>query len=176
MVIIISNIEATIDLQELLDKEIDFYLEDDMFELEGTVKKENNKIIVEIKESIQHIFKMTGNYLEIKLDEEKIYLHKLHAKEKFQININRIYKSMNNPTVEDFYALVNKGVYEFFKKSDDVTVSHINNANMWSIKYFRDDLLGSSIKSYQTLEELYHDNYDSMNGRWDATYYNCEWE
>ena len=176
MVIIISNIEAIKDLQDLVGKKIDFFLEDDMFELEGVVRKEDNKIVVEITGAIQHIFKMIGNILEIKLDKQKMYLHKLNTKEKYEININRIYKSMNNPTKEEISALVDKGIYEFFKKSEDTIVSHIDSTNIWSIKFFRDDLASGIIKSYETLEELYDDNSNIMNGKWDAIYYNCEWE
>lgn len=176
MIIIFSSIEVINDLQELVGKEIDFFLEDDMFELEGIVRKENSKIVVEITGAIQHIFKMIGNLLEIKLDKQKMYLHKLDTKEKYEIFINRIYESMINPTKEELYTLVDKGIYEFFKKSDDTIVSHIKSTNIWSIKFFRDDLPSGIIKNYETLDELYDDNSNIMIGRWDAIYYNCEWE
>lgn len=157
-------------------KRIDFFLEDDMFELEGIVKKENNRFFVEITGAIQHIIKMTGRTLEIILDQEKMYLRKPDAKEKYEIFINRIYESVANPGKEALYAFVEQGIHEFLKKSDNTYVLYNDSKNTWSIRFFHDHMPNGATENYKTLEELYNNNSKIMPGQWDAVYYNCEWE
>lgn len=170
-----NTIEKIKNLEELVGQEIDFYLEDDMFELEGIVRKDDNIFIMEITGGIPHILKMIGEFVGIKLSNQKIYLQKLDTKKEFEIFINRIYNTLNNPTKEDFCTMLDKGICEVFRKSDNTLVSYINSENKWSIRFFRDDQPKGISETYETLEALYDDNSNIMNGRWDFTYYNCEW-
>ncbi len=75
-----SNIESVKDLQELVGKEIDFFLEDDMFEVEGIVRKENDQFLVEITGASEHIVELTGKYLEIRIENKKTCLKRLDNK------------------------------------------------------------------------------------------------
>lgn len=168
------KIEDIQDLEELVGQEIDFYLEDDMFELEGIIRKDNNKFLMEITEGIPHILKMIGRFVEIRLSNQKIYLQKLDTKKEFEIFINKIYNTLTNPTKEDFCTILDKGICEVFRKSDNTLVSYINSTNRWSIRFFREDLPKGISEIYDTLEALYDDNSKIMNGKWDFTYYNCE--
>lgn len=168
-------IEEIKDLEDLVGQELDFYLEDDMFELEGIVRKDDNKFLMEITGGIPHILKMIGKFVEIKLSNQKIYLQRLDTKKEFEIFINRIYNTLNNPTKEEFCTILAKGICEVFRKSDNTLVSYINNSDKWSIKFFRNDQQNSISKIYETLEALYDDNSNIMHGKWDFTYYNCEW-
>lgn len=169
-----SNIESVKDLQELVGKEIDFFLEDDMFEVEGIVRKENDQFLVEITGASEHIVELTGKYLEIRIENKKTCLKRLDSEDEFLIFINKVYKSINNPTKEELCALNAEGIYEFFKRSDETIIAYNETTGMWLITFFRDDLPSGKIKSYKTLEELYDDSYHEMNGRWEAIYYKFE--
>lgn len=169
-----SNIESVKDLQELVGKEIDFFLEDDMFEVEGMVKKENEQFIVEITGASEHTFEMAGKFLEIKIENKKTYLKKLNSNDEFVIFINKVYKSINNPTKEELCALTAQGIYEFFRSSDETIIAYNDTTGTWLITFFGDDLPSGKIKSYKTLEELYDDCYPEMKGKWEAIYYKFE--
>lgn len=162
-----SNFVSVVDLQDLVGKDIDFFLENDFFEIEGIVKKENEQFILEILGRIPDNHKLAEKIYEIELKNNKVYL-KTPDEQDFEIFINKIYETIDNPTKEQLIALNDQGINEFFRKSDDTIIAYDDDLRMWLMTVFKDELSGGDVKSYTTLGELYEQNCDFINGKWEA--------
>ncbi|MBP2627849.1 MAG: hypothetical protein H6Q68_2560 [Firmicutes bacterium] len=173
------RIENITNLEELVGKKIDFFLEDDMFELTGIVRKENNSYSMEIIVAIDHIFKMIGKSLDMSLRHQKVYLRKVDIQKEYEICINRVYDTLTNPRKEEFCAIVADDIHEIYKsgdyEADDVIVSYDDNEYKWKLSYFWEGVPREYTNSYDTLEALYEDNLNIMDGKWEKTYYLGEW-
>jgi hypothetical protein len=98
-----SNFVSVVDLQDLVGKDIDFFLENDFFEIEGIVKKENEQFILEILGRVPDNHKLAEKIYEIELKNNKVYL-KTPDEQDFEIFINKIYETIDNPTKEQLIA------------------------------------------------------------------------
>lgn len=173
------NKMVDVELKELDGKGIDFYLEDDMFELEGIAKNQNGKIIIEVLDAVDHILVMSGKYLEVKPKYGNIYAEKVDKSRTFEMEINRTYKLLEEPKVDDFVAMINQGITEFFRKQTDTLVWFDEEENKWFIEFNKINMFFSGErKSYPSIIELYDDNKKQMFGKWQAIYYSsyCEEE
>lgn len=162
-------------LQEFVGKEVAFFLEDDMFELTGIIRKDNGKFIIEITDAISHILKMIGKVLEVKVSNQKIYLIKIDSNQEFEMCINRIYSTLTDPSLAEFSDMALKGVREFFRKSDNTYVSYIEDTNKWNIDFYYYDPPRVASTSHDTLADLYAENAEQMRGKWEAICYSCAW-
>ncbi len=164
-------------LKELDGKGIDFYLEDDMFELEGIARNQEGKIIIEVISAVSHILEIAGKFLELKPEYKKFYAEKIDKSRTFEMEINRTYKLLKDPKVKDFTAMKEQGVLQFFKKPTDVLVWFDEDAKEWFIELNKINMCFSGDrKSYSSIKELYEDNKEHMPGEWQALYYNIEYE
>ncbi|WZL73869.1 hypothetical protein QBE52_03785 [Clostridiaceae bacterium 35-E11] len=164
-------------LQALDGKGIDFYLEDDMFEIEGVVKSKDEKIIIEVLSAVGHILEMTGKLLEVKPKYEKLYAEKIDKSRTFEMEINRTYHLLEEPIANDFAAMKKERILEFFKKITDTLVWFDEDTNAWFIELNKINMCYSGDrKSYPSIEELFEKNQEHMSGKWQAIYYSSECE
>ncbi len=163
-------------LLNILDgKRLDFYLEDDMFEIEGRAKKENGDIIIEVLDAVGHVLEISGKYLKVIENYNKLNAERIDNGKNFEMEINRVYELLINPASEDFSKMKESGVEQFFKKQadtlvwfeDDKWIIELNKINM----YF-----GGDRYYYNTLKELFDSNEEQMSGKWQAVYYSSEVE
>lgn len=165
------------DKELLLDiiggKRLDFYLEDDMFEIEGRAKKENGEIIVEVLDAVRHVLEMTGKHLKIYFKYKKLFAERTDNGKTFEMEINRVYDLLTDPTAEDFTNMENSGVEQFFKKQTDTLVWNEN--DKWTIELNKVNMYFSGDRYYyDSLKELFDANAKQMIGNWQAVYYSSE--
>jgi hypothetical protein len=108
------------------DKYVDFYLEDDMFELEGKFfLDEDGDLMIEVIDAVGHILEMAGKYL--LCGQRGLRPTAMRPDEhKFDMEVNRVYYIMEDPKPEEFIEMYEKyGISEFFLKLEDVMVNFI---------------------------------------------------
>ena len=163
-------------LLNILDgKRLDFYLEDDMFEIEGRAKKINGEIIIEVLDAVGHVLQISGQYLKFSYNYNKLYAERLDTGKIFEMEINRVYEHLTDPTAEDFIKMKESGVDQFFKKQTDTLVWHEN--NRWVIELNKINMYFSGNRyDYNSVEELFDSNKEHMAGDWQAVYFSSEVE
>lgn len=165
-------------LLEIIDgKKMDFYLEDDMFEIEGRAKKENDEIIIEVLDGVGHVLEICGQYLKLIDRANCLYAMRLDTDKIFQMEINRVYDKLTNPAAEDFMKMSNLGVEQFFKKQTDTLVWFDTDQKKWVIELNKINMYFSGDRYYyDTVNELFEENKEQMAGVWQAVYYSSEAE
>lgn len=163
-------------LLNILDgKRLDFYLEDDMFEIEGRAKKENGDIIIEVLDAVGHVLEISGKYLKVIESYNKLNAERIDNGKNFEMEINRVYELLTNPTSEDFSKMKESGAEQFFKKQADTLVWFED--DKWIIELNKINMCFSGDRYYyNTLEELFDSNKEQMLGKWQAVYYSSEVE
>ena len=144
---------------------VDFYLEDDMFEVEGQFFTVDDQLYIEVHNSVMHILEMAGKELRL-AQVGQVFTATRPDNKRFYMEINRVYYNMENPKPEDFKQMVEKeNIDTFFLKLTDVMVRHFPEKKKWQITknkinmYYVGDII-----EYDTIEELYEDNKDIMEG------------
>lgn len=164
-------------LIELEGSRVDFYLEDDMFELEGILRNKDGKVFIEVLSAVGHILEMSGKLLEVKNKYQKFYAEKIDKSNTFEMEINRIYQLVEQPKVNELIELEKQGILQFFKKQADTFIWFDEDANEWLIELNKINMCFSGDrKSYPSIKELYEDNQEHMSGKWQAICYNTERE
>jgi len=166
------------EIKNLLDgKDIDFYLEDDMFELEGSAKVQDDKIIVKVLSGVSHMKEIAGDFLEITPQYRKVLAERSDKSRTFQMLINRVYERFKDPEPDDFIAMREQGVMYFFKKPTDTLIWFEPNENKWFIELNRINMHSwGDRKSYSSIQELYKENQQHLSGEWQFIYYSPEIE
>ena len=156
-------------------KRLDFYLEDDMFEIEGRAKKENGDIIIEVLDAVGHVLEISGKYLKVIENYNKLNAERIDNGKNFEMEINRVYELLINPASEDFSKMKESGVEQFFKKQADTLVWFED--DKWIIELNKINMcFGGDRYYYNTLKELFDSNEEQMSGKWQAVYYSSEVE
>lgn len=155
---------------------LDFFLEDDMFEIEGLAHVENDSIIVDVKDAVGHVLSICGKELEVSLNEGILKAKRIDTGKVFHMEINRIYKKLHDPQVDDFLTVKQSNrVNHFFKKETDTLIWYEEKSKMWCIELNKINMFFSGDrKSYHALEELFIDNEENISGLWQAVSYSSE--
>ena len=158
-------------------KRLDFYLEDDMFEIEGMAKKENDEIIIEVLDAVGHVLEISGQYLRVIDKVRGLCAERIDTGKNFEMEINRVYDQLENPSAVDFAKMKNLGVEQFFKKQTDTLVWFDNDQNKWVIELNKINMYFSGDRHYyNSLEELFDQHKEHMAETWQAVYYSSEVE
>ncbi len=154
-------------------KRMDFYLEDDMFEIEGRVVKKDGDMVVEVLEAVGHVLDIVGRSLRLRFDYKKLYAERLDTGKSFEMEINRVYDLIANPTAEEFSEKIKKGAKCFFRKQSDTLVWR--EADKWVIELNKINMYFNGDRYYyNSLQELCSSNAAQMAGDWQAVYYSSE--
>ncbi|MBP1927422.1 hypothetical protein J2Z76_003324 [Sedimentibacter acidaminivorans] len=164
-------------LNLLNDKMVDFYLEDDMFEIEGKAKAVKGEIIIEVLYAVEHIMEMSGEFLKIQDRNRKLFAQRIDTGKIFEMEINRVYDKLKDPIVEDFLEMKKLGVEQFFKKDTDTLVWFDDETEKWVIELNKINMYFCGERtSYSTLEQLFDSNKEYIDGIWQAVYFSSEAE
>ena len=154
------------------DMYVDFYLEDDMFELEGKFFTIDGELYIEVHDAVMHILEMAGK--ELKCGQiGKVFTATRPDGHRFLMEINRVYHKLENPTAAELQKLHDEEEIKiFFLKLTDVMVKFDEEKNKWSIVKNKINMYYiGDIAEYDTIEELCADNADVMEGTWQAVIY-----
>ena len=153
---------------------VDFYLEDDMFEIEGQFFTIDGELYIEVHNAVMHILEMAGK--ELKCGQiGKVFTATRPDGHRFLMEINRVYYKLQDPTAADFQKLYDEeDIKIFFLKLDDVMIKYIEDTKKWQLTKNKINMLyiGDRVE-YDTLEELFADpdNKEVLEGEWlDADY------
>ena len=153
---------------------VDFYLEDDMFELEGQFFTIDGELYIEVHNAVMHILEMAGK--ELKCGQiGKVFTATRPDGHRFLMEINRVYYKLQDPTAADFQKLYDEEEIKiFFLKLDDVMVKYLEDSKKWQLTKNKINMLyiGDRVE-YDTLEELFADpeNAEDIKGEWQAACY-----
>jgi hypothetical protein len=151
---------------------VDFYLEDDMFELEGQFFTVDDHLYIEVHDAVMHMLEMAGK--ELRVDQVgQMFLATRPDDHRFNMEINRVYYKLVDPEPADFINMRDEnGVEIFFLKLTDVMVKYKEDVNKWEITKNKINMhyLGDIIE-YDTIEELFDDNADILKGLWQGVIY-----
>lgn len=167
------NLRAQDTIELFADKYVDFYLEDDMFELEGEFfQDEEGALYIEVLDAVGHILEMAGKELKVWQD-GAIPTATRPDGHQFLMEVNRVYYKMENPTPADFIEMYEKtGITKFFLKLTDIMVDYNPEEKTWKIVRDKVNMIYiGNIKEYDSIEALFEDNADVMEGLWQAVCY-----
>ncbi len=147
---------------------VDFYLEDDMFEIEGQFFTIDGQLFIEVHDAVMHILEMAGKELKV-WNFGDLYRAQRPDGQTFMMEINRVYFKMEDPKPEDFIKMRDEhGVNEFFLKLTDIMVFWKGQEKKWDIVKNKIDMIyAGDIVSYDSIEELFADN-ENLGGLWQA--------
>jgi hypothetical protein len=151
---------------------VDFYLEDDMFEIEGQFFTVDGRLYIEVHNSVMHILEMAGKELRL-AQVGQVFTATRPDEHRFYMAINRVYYNMENPGPKEFKEMLEKeDINTFFLKLTDVMVIYVPDTKKWKITKNKINMyyVGDMIE-YDTIEELYEENKDIMEGVWQAVVY-----
>ncbi len=164
-------------LKELKGRNVDFFLEDDMFELEGMAKEEDGKIIIQVLDAVGHMLELSGDSLELMIQNRKMMATRTDTGKEFEMEINRIYDLLDRPSPDDFLLKRASGAGQFFQKPTDTLVWYDQDTEKWIIERNKINMFyGGERKSYHSLEQLFQSNQDCIDGKWQAVFFNSEVE
>ena len=159
-------------LKELDGKRVDFYLEDDMFEIEGIATCQNGAVVIKVLDAVGHILEMCGDYLEVEAKHRRLCAKRVDNGKTFDMEINRIYERLENPDAKTFLRMWNSGTEQFFQKMTDTLVWFDEAQKKWIIELNKINMCFSGNRtSYETLEQLFDANRIHMDGVWQAVSY-----
>lgn len=151
---------------------VDFYLEDDMFEVEGQFFTVDDQLYIEVHNSVMHILEMAGKELRVG-QVGNVFTATRPDNHRFFMEINRVYYNMENPGPQDFIKMVEEEeITTFFLKLTDVMVRYYADRKKWEITKNKVSMyyIGDKIE-YDTIEELFADNEEYVSGTWQAVTY-----
>ena len=151
---------------------VDFYLEDDMFELEGQFFTVDGELYIEVHDAVMHILEMSGKELKVGAY-GNLFTATRPDGHNFMMEINRIYYKLEDPSPAELQKLhEEKNINTFFLKLTDVMVVYKPEDKKWQITKNKINMyyIGDRTE-YDTLEELFKDNADDVQGLWQAVIY-----
>lgn len=153
-------------------KRVDFYLEDDMFEIEGAAESQNGVVVIRVLDAVGHILEMCGDYLAIEAKNRRLYARRTDTGKIFEMEVNRVYERLVNPDAEAFLHKWNFGAEQFFQKKTDTLVWFDESQEKWIIELNKINMYFSGNRtSYESLEQLFAANREHMEGVWQAVAY-----
>ena len=180
---LVYNFEEKVGNLDITDPEIvkkydkmyvDFYLEDDMFELEGQFFTIDCELYIEVHDAVMHILEMAGK--ELKCGQiGKVFTATRPDGHRFLMEINRVYYKLENPTAAQLQKLYDEeDIKIFFLKLTDVMVKFQEESKKWQLTKNKINMLyiGDRVE-YDTLEEMFADpeNQEVLGGEWQAVAY-----
>jgi len=159
-------------LKKLEGKKVDFYLEDDMFEIEGLADSVNGKTVIRVLDAVGHVLEMCGDCLEVQVTERRLYARRPDTGKIFEMEINRIYESLEEPVPGEFLNMKASGADQFFKKNTDTLIWFDDEDQKWIIELNKINMYFSGNRtSYESLDQLFEENREHMGGSWQAVSY-----
>jgi len=163
--------------EDLCGRRLDFYLEDDMFEVEGAASLEDGKIIVRVTSAVGHMLRISGEYLELQVNDKRLYAQRRDTGKIFDMEINRIYENLKDPSAEDFLRMNDNGVDQFFRKPTDTLVWFDKEQDNWTIEFNKINMFFSGDRStYDKIGQLVEAHKNEMSGIWQAIYFSSSVE
>lgn len=158
-------------------KSVDFYLEDDMFEIEGKFLLENNDVFIVVIDAVSHMLKIAGKKLKIGKKYGKFTASRIEDGKTFDLEINRVFTPLINPSVDGFQREFDKGIRQFFHKADDTLVWYDNESEKWNIEVNKINMYCSGDRyEYNSIEEMFEDKKEYLAGKWQCIYFSAEVE
>lgn len=163
---------------EVIDgKSVDFYLEDDMFEIEGRFQEEGDKVFILVVDAVSHMLKIAGEKLEIGEKYKRLIATRTDNGRTFDLEINRIFLPLTDPTADDFKEQFDHGITQFFNKADDTLVWYNEESDKWFMEINKINMYSSGdIHQFDTLDELFEKSGEYTKGRWQCIYFSAEVE
>ncbi|MEG0292153.1 MAG: hypothetical protein RR495_05665 [Anaerovoracaceae bacterium] len=158
-------------------KAVDFYLEDDMFEIEGKIAMKDGEAHIEVVYAVGHMLKIAGNELKIGEKYGKLTASRIEDGKTFDLEINRVYTALENPKVEDFKTEFECGVRQFFNKLEDTLVWYETKKDKWFMEVNKINMFCSGdIHEFDSLEEMFQKADKYLSGKWQCIYFSAEVE
>ncbi len=158
-------------------KSVDFYIEDDMFELEGRFAIEENKVFIYVIDAVKHMLRIAGDKLEVREKFDRFQAIRVDTGKAFDLEINRVFVPLENPSPEDFKAEFDKGITQFFNKPDDTLVWYNAEKNKWFMEVNKINMYSSGeIHDFDSLEEMFQKAEKYTKGKWQCIYFSAEVE
>ncbi|MGP1442333.1 MAG: hypothetical protein ACTTJ2_06955 [Anaerovoracaceae bacterium] len=151
---------------------VDFYLEDDMFELEGQFFTVDGELYIEVHDAVMHILEMAGKELKVGTY-GNLFTATRPDGHRFMMEINRVYYKLQDPDAADLQKLHDEeGINEFFLKLTDVMTVYQPENKKWQFTKNKINMyyIGDRTE-YDTLEDLFKDNPEDIKGLWQAVIY-----
>ena len=161
--------------EQINGKSVDFFLEDDMFEIEGKFEIEDGKVFILVVDAVSHMLKIAGEKLEVGQMYKRNTATRVDNGKKFELEINRIFMPLTDPTADDFKKEFSHGITQFFNKADDTLVWHDAEKEKWFMEINKINMYSSGdIHQFDTLEELFENSGEYTKGRWQCIYFSAE--
>lgn len=158
-------------------KSVDFYLEDDMFEIEGRFSVEGDDVFIIVIDAVSHMLKIAGKKLKIGKKYGRFTASRTEDGKTFDLEINRVFIPLINPSVVDFQREFDKGTRQFFNKPDDTLVWYDMESEKWNIEVNKINMYCSGDRyEYSNLEEMFEDKKEYLAGKWQCIYFSAEVE
>lgn len=175
-----DSINVTLDINDpetvarYEDLYVDFYLEDDMFELNGQFFVIDGQLYIEVHNGVMHMLEMAGKELRL-VQIGKVFTAYRPDGQRFYMAINRVYHKIDDPTPEIMKQYHEEhGVNEFYLlvDADDVLVRYRKDSNKWTITKNKINMyyLGDT-DEYDTIDEMYEAHKESFTGTWQGVIY-----
>lgn len=158
-------------------KSVDFYLEDDMFEIEGKIVMTNGVPHIKVVYAVAHMLKIAGEELIIGEKYGKLTASRIEDGKTFDLEINRVYTALENPEAEDFKRAFEAGVGQFFNKLEDTLIWYKADKQKWFMEINKINMFCSGdIREFNSLEEMFEKGKDYLSGKWQCIYFSAEVE
>lgn len=170
---ILNNTITSLDI--LLDKGVDFYIGDDMFEIEGRVYLRDGVYYIDDLNAVDHILRVAGSKVIMYMKNDEIMMKNADTGAIFDCEINRVYDLLTDPKKSDIEKNYNNGFKQFFKKFDDITLAFNYEDNMWYTSQMTAEFPKGIINKYDSLDTLFNERPEIFSGSWQMIYYDSEW-
>lgn len=171
------NLEDKYNCEKIDGKSVDFYLEDDMFEIEGRFEEVDGEIFILVVDAVSHMLKIAGDRLKVGEKYKRLTATRTDNGKTFDLEINRIFQPLTNPSAKDFEKEFNNGITQFFNKADDTLVWYNEDMDKWFMEINKINMYSSGdIHQFDTLDELFEKSGKYTEGRWQCIYFSAEVE
>ncbi len=163
--------------EEADGKSVDFYLEDDMFELEGRFAIEDGEVFIYVIDAVKHMLKIAGDKLKVEPKFDRFIAKRVADDKAFDLEINRVFMPLVDPVAEDFKKEFDKGITQFFNKADDTLVWYNEENDKWFMEVNKINMYSSGeIQNFDSLDEMLEKAEEYTKGRWQCIYFSAEVE
>lgn len=158
-------------------KSVDFYLEDDMFEIEGKISVEGDDRFIMVIDAVSHMLKIAGEKLKIGEKYGRLTASRIEDGKVFDLEINRVFVPLVNPNNEDFAKEFANGITQFFNKPDDTLVWYDSQTEKWNMEVNKINMFCSGDRyEYNSIDEMFEGAKEYLNGKWQCIYFSAEVE
>lgn len=158
-------------------KSVDFYIEDDMFELEGRFDIRDGEVYICVVDAVEHMLKISGDELIVKPNYDRFTATRPDTGKTFDLEINRVFIALIDPSASDFKEEFNKGITQFFNKPDDTLVWYDEDKKKWFMEVNKINMYSTGdVHEFDTLDELFEKSQQYTKGKWQCIYFSAEVE